>query len=161
MVILPEVCCRKWSKSSVQYKKGRSTDEFAIDNLYFCAGCLNMVCTILHMNSPQMLVIGRKIWYPLYVHSNRRKGPEMRKDQTDMIWNMTVLLLGALVLLAGGRLLFFAFGFQSDRPWQFVLFLLIFLVLEELFSLFKSRLFPLLLRLFRPCLLYTSPSPRD
>ena len=30
----------------------------------------------------------------------------MRKDQTDMIWNMTVLLLGALVLLAGGRLLF-------------------------------------------------------
>ena len=40
----------------------------------------------------------------------------MRKDQTDMIWNMTVLLLGALVL----------------------------------FSLFKSRLFPLLLRLFRP-----------
>ena len=63
---------------------------------------------------------------------------------------MTVLLLGALVLLAGGRLLFFAFGFQSDRPWQFVLFLLIFLVLEELFSLFKSRLFPLLLRLFRP-----------
>ena len=74
----------------------------------------------------------------------------MRKDQTDMIWNMTVLLLGALVLLAGGRLLFFAFGFQSDRPWQFVLFLLIFLVLEELFSLFKSRLFPLLLRLFRP-----------
>ena len=74
----------------------------------------------------------------------------MRKDQTDMIWNMTVLLLGALVLLAGGRLLFFAFGFQSDRPWQFVLFLLIFLVLEELFSLFKSRFFPLLLRLFRP-----------
>ena len=90
-----------------------------------------------------MLVIGRKIWYPLYVHSNRRKGPEMRKDQTDMIWNMTVLLLGALVLLAGGRLLFFAFGFQSDRPWQFVLLLLIFLLLEELFSLFKSRLFPL------------------
>lgn len=74
----------------------------------------------------------------------------MRRDQTDMIWNMTVLLLGALVLLAGGRLLFFAFGFQSDRPWQFVLFLLIFLVLEELFSLFKSRLFPLLLRLLRP-----------
>ena len=74
----------------------------------------------------------------------------MRKDQTDMIWNMTVLLLGALVLLAGGRLLFFAFGFQSDRPWQFVLFLLIFLALEELFSLFKSKCFPFLLRLFRP-----------
>ena len=73
----------------------------------------------------------------------------MRRNQTFAIWQMTLSLLCVLLLLAGGRLLFFAFGFQSDRPWQFVLFLLVFLVLEELFSLLKGRFFSFLQRLVR------------
>ncbi len=54
----------------------------------------------------------------------------MKWSLTDTMWEVTSLLLREIALLMVGRFLFFTFGFESERPWQFVLFVAFFLLVD-------------------------------
>lgn len=63
----------------------------------------------------------------------------MKWSLTDTMWEVTSLLLREIALLTVGRLLFFTFGFESERPWQFVLFMMAFLLLNISLNFFGKR----------------------
>ena len=63
----------------------------------------------------------------------------MKWSLTDTMWEVTSLLLREIALLTVGRFLFFTFGFESERPWQFVLFVLAFLLLNVLLGFFGKK----------------------
>lgn len=67
----------------------------------------------------------------------------MKWSLTDTMWEVTSLLLREIALLTVGRLLFFTFGFESERPWQFVLFMMAFFAPEYLLELLWQKDFGL------------------
>ncbi len=64
----------------------------------------------------------------------------MKWSLTDTMWEVTSLLLREIALLTVGRLLFFTFGFESERPWQFVLFMMAFLLLNISLNFFGKKI---------------------
>ena len=92
LYLLLEVCCRKWSKSSVQYKKGRSTDESGNRQLVLLCRLSEYGLHNSPYEQPADACHRKKNLVSFICTLNRRKGPEMRKrpDRHDLEYDGVV-----------------------------------------------------------------------